>query len=326
MMQLKSLKIILLTLLTASVALTSYGQNAHAKLSIDSTQLMIGEQTLLHIELSYDKGNEVALPTFADTLQSLIEVIEVHKQDTSMLSDSRMQIKQDILITSYDEGLYHINPLPLTINGDTIYTNGVGLKVLTFPVDTADMRIFDIKTVITPEFVWADYHPYLVLILTVLFLLVATLYAYQQWKNKKPLFSSFIKEKPKLPPHIVALDALERIKKEKIWVDGKEKEYFTQITDVLRVYIEDRFGVNALEMTTAEILIEMKRVDDATEVLENLKQVLELADFVKFAKWKPLDYENETSLMNSLFFVQRTQPVEVAPVQEENTESEEAAK
>lgn len=292
--------------------------NISARISIDSTQILVGDQTRLHIELSHDKRTNVSLPLFIDTLTAGIEVLESLKPDTTILSDERIQINQDLLITSFDEGIYHISPIAFsTEKGDTIYSNGLGLKVVTFPVDTVNIQYFDIKPVITPQFVWGDYHLYVVLALGILFLIFAAIYLYKLYKNKQSIIGLFVKEEPKLPPHIAAFNALEQIKKEKIWQNGMEKEYYTQITEVLRVYMEDRFNVNAMEMTSHEILEQIRRNPEAKEVFDQLKQILELSDFVKFAKWKPTIHENESSIMQAIFFVEKTQPEEVNKPTEE---------
>jgi hypothetical protein len=126
-------------------------------------------------------------------------------------------------------------------------------------------------------------------------------------KNKKPIF---MRVKPKLPAHVIALEKLEQIRKEKIWSHGKVKEFHVQITDVIREYIENRFNIYAIEMTTSEIL---QAINDYTNTKESeklkLKQVLELADAVKFAKYRSLQNENDLSLSNSFEFVENTKEI-----------------
>ncbi|MBE9481570.1 MAG: hypothetical protein IMY69_07740, partial [Bacteroidetes bacterium] len=117
-----------------------------------------------------------------------------------------------------------------------------------------------------------------------------------------------LKPKPKIPPHVIALDALEKLRINKLWQSGKIKEYHTEITDIIRVYIHERFGIDAMEMTTDEILASFnKKNDEVDDGLKNkLKQTLMLADLVKFAKEKPLPLENDKSLNNSIDFVKET--------------------
>ncbi|HNQ69480.1 MAG TPA: hypothetical protein PKN32_13965 [Bacteroidales bacterium] len=126
-------------------------------------------------------------------------------------------------------------------------------------------------------------------------------------KNKKPIF---MRVKPKLPAHVIALEKLEQIRKEKIWSQGKIKEFHVQITDVIREYIENRFNIYAVEMTTSEIL---QAINNYTNTKESeklkLQQVLELADAVKFAKYRSLQNENDLSLSNSFEFVENTKEI-----------------
>lgn len=319
---------ILTALLLPNLLFGQSDSNISARITIDSTQILVGDQTNLHIELSQNKGANVSFPLFVDTLVAGIEVLESLKPDTTILSDDRIQINLDLLITSFDEGLYHISPIEFTTeSGDTIYSNGLGLKVVTFPVDTENIQFFDIKPVITPQFVWGDYHVYSVLIFGILFLIFAAIYFYKLFKNKQSIKGLFVKEEPKLPPHIAAFNALEQIKKERIWQNGMEKEYYTQITEVLRIYMEDRFNVNAMEMTSHEILEQIRQTPEAKEVLDQLKQILELSDFVKFAKWKPTTHENESSIMQAIFFVEKTQPEEESkPTDDEESSNNEKEK
>lgn len=145
----------------------------------------------------------------------------------------------------------------------------------------------------------------LVLCLVVAAALVYFLMFYK--KDKKPVF---FKVKPKLPAHVIALDKLEQIRKEKIWSKGHVKEYHSQVTDVLREYIENRFGIYAMEMTTSEIIESFEKVNLVSDSeMIKLRQTLEIADAVKFAKYQALQNENDLSLKNSFDFVENTKEV-----------------
>jgi hypothetical protein len=113
---------------------------------------------------------------------------------------------------------------------------------------------------------------------------------------------------------------LDRLKSEKSWKAGKNKKYYTDLTDILRKYIERRFQFNALEMTTDEILALFKRDKSTQSVYQNLSQILQLADLVKFAKIEPLESENELSMINSYLFVNQTKQEEVKTIEEQKEE------
>ena len=136
-------------------------------------------------------------------------------------------------------------------------------------------------------------------------------------KNKKGYFFT---PPPLLPPHVRAMKSLDKIKAEKIWQQDRHKEFYTQITDVLRRYIHERYGINSLEMTSNEILSIIRAKSEEDSVYNNLKQVLLVADLVKFAKYKPYIDENDLSLMNSYFFVNQTKEDDPLPDKEEEDE------
>jgi hypothetical protein len=145
-------------------------------------------------------------------------------------------------------------------------------------------------------------------LLIVITVLVVGLYYFLR---KRGVDLLHVKQRPEEPPHIVAFRELERIRIEKIWHNGKVKEYYTQITDTIRKYIGKRFGVYAMEMTTEELMIVLEKLADLN--VHNtaiIRQVLELADLVKFARAEPLTNEHDRTLKNAYEFVENTLEVE----------------
>jgi hypothetical protein len=153
------------------------------------------------------------------------------------------------------------------------------------------------------------------------------LYSIKRRKKNKPFFA--LPQKPKEPAHIIALRELDRIKAEKIWQKEKTKQYYSEVTDVLRTYIEDRFEIRAMEQTTDEILDSFRYRKDllSEKNYQNLSQILSVADLVKFAKYKTLPDDDNLTLVNSYFFVNETKreevkKVEIAEKSEENSTEE----
>lgn len=143
-------------------------------------------------------------------------------------------------------------------------------------------------------------------------------------KRRNPLNALF-KEKPKEPAHIIALRKLDLIKQEKLWQKGQVKQFHSDLSDILRHYIEDRYGIPAPEQITPDILKSLQQVDlPDDKVIEKSKQVLELSDLVKFAKFEPLPDENDLSIMNAYFFVNQTKYEEPQPPDDENEGSDES--
>jgi hypothetical protein len=169
--------------------------------------------------------------------------------------------------------------------------------------------------------VLADYYPWIFGVLIALFLICVAGYIIQRIRNKKPIIS-LRKDEPSLPPHEQAIRELDRIKQQKLWQQGRNKEYYTLLTDTLRKYIVSRFDINAMEMTSGEILAIIRRENEADSVYENLKQILQLADFVKFAKMNPLPDENDLSMMNAYLFVNQTKQEVITAPEIEETEAE----
>ena len=311
--------------LIISLALVLSGTSVVAQLtlvkaSLDSTSILIGHQTKVHLTVVTEKNKQLQLPVFQDTLMKNIEVLEIYKPDTMDIGNSRIQINQDYLITSFDSALYVLPPMQVIDGYDTLYSNSLALKVTTFPVDVESGQFYDIKDVIQPPFVLADYLWIIVLVVIVI-ALALFLYFFIRMLNKGEGIGYIRRKKAKLPPHIIAVNKLDEIKSEKLWQQGKYKEYHSGVADTVREYIRERFDVPALEMTSGETLEKIRRLNDAESVYDNLKQMLALADFVKFAKYNPIPEENELSLMNAYLFVNQTR-VEEEEGNEKNEKNE----
>jgi hypothetical protein len=315
--------------------LPAYAQRTSARATIEPAEISIGDQAVITLEAIAPKGRTILFPEYqpSDTLITGIEVLSALPRDT-VIADEVMTLKQRYLVTSFDSTLYHIPYMQVMDGTDTIRSNGFGLKVSspvlhesvlaylerlntnqTDSIDFAQLALSEIKDNLKPPFVWLDYLAYLwiaLLILLLLALIGAGLYFALRKKKKGYFFKPLVI----LPPHVIALQKLDKIREEKIWQRGLEKQFYTDITDVLRGYIEKRFYVNAFEKTSDEILETVKIYAEADSSIDSLTQVLKLADLVKFAKYKPLPNENDLCLVNSYLFVNQTK-VE-PPVSEEN--------
>lgn len=287
-------------------------QDVMVNATLDSNSILIGEQVKLHITAEYSKHSNIKIqwPAIADTLISKVNVVSKSKIDTiksDTVHPSLQGLSQDLIITSFDSGYYAIPPFTFIANGDTahpVQTELLMLNVRTVAVDTTK-GIRDIKAPYTAPFSILEILPWIGL--GALGLLVIALIIYfivRSQKNKKQ--QPVVIKAPPLEPHVKALKALEALAAQKLWQEGKIKEYHTHITDILRQYLEDRFGIYAQEMITDEIMHAMRRVDITNELKGKLKQILTLADLVKFAKEQPLPKEHEDSFNYAVEFVQAT--------------------
>jgi len=318
--------ILILIILIACVSVpwvTATAQQATAKVTVQPVEIEIGQQSVISLEVIAPKGRQIVFPVYEETLVNGIEVLGMPKVDT-VIAHEVMTLTQQYIVTSFDSALYHVPYMPVLDGTDTIRSNGFGLKVTspllteqsaayleemaqnqTDSIDLEKLGIYDIKAVQEPPFVWQDYIMYGLMLLGFLLVLAALIvgiWLYRQKKDKGYFFTPKIVE----PPHVVALNALNHLKEEKKWMNGREKEYYTEMTDILRKYIEDRFHVGAFEKTSDEILTTINNFVEAESSYDSLQQVLKLSDLVKFAKYKPLPNENDLSLVNSILFVNQT--------------------
>ena len=277
---------------------------------LDSASIQIGEQARLRLSVAQPTNLQVTVPILSDTITKGIEIVEMVKADTISLSDSRIQVNYDYLITSFDSGFYFIPSYTYAAAGDTLQTAPLGLSVTTVTVNPETDDIKTIKTIMSAPFYWSELFTWVghvLLAFLVVGIIVLVLLKYVL-KKKVPFIDQT--PQPVIPPHIVALEKLEEIKVQKIWQCGDIKVFYTQVTDVLRVYLEGRFGINAMELTSDEIMALVKKEPGLNEVRAALKDLLTLADLVKFAKMVPIENQNERSLLIAFDVVDKTKPVE----------------
>lgn len=276
---------------------------------MDSASIWMGEQTDIRLEMTQDRGQQVMLPIVSDTLTAGIEVLHVSRPDTIDLKNNRIQINNNIHITSFDSGLYYIPPFRYVIDDKEFETQSLSLKVVPVEVDTT-MAEFDIKTIQAPPFVITDYVPTWCWYLLLALLLVAGgIYGYIYWRKRRTVAEQ-VDERMLIPAHERAMNALLALKEDKLWQNGQDKEYYTRLTDILREYIDERFEINAMEMTSSQILESLRKNETTKTVNASLKEILEVADFVKFAKMRPIPDDNEMAMRNAIRFVEATVPEE----------------
>lgn len=280
--------------------------------AMDSSVLWVGEQTMIHLSLTQSDGEQVVFPEIVtgSELVKGIEVVSLSEPDTTVLKNNRLNIKQEVLVTSFDSGLYYIPPFKYLLDSDTFKTTSLSLKIV--PVQIAedaqvtDMR--DIKDVIEPPFKLFDYVPRWVLwlILAIVLIAVAVYFILRYYKPQAIGITPVAQ--PEIPPYEKAMQELQELRDMKLWQQGQEKQYYTRLVDILREYIDGRFDINAMEMTSSEIISALAHNKDTKEVNRYLNEVLSMADFVKFAKMRPLPDDNEQVMRQAYEFVELTKP------------------
>lgn len=290
------------------------------KASIDSTQILVGEQTKLHLEVSMNANERLRLPMVQDTLVTGVEVVDIAKPDTQLLNDDkRWVITQEYTVTSFDSALYYLPPLEVLVNDKQYRSESLALKVYSIPVDTLHPdQFFGPKTIREVPIIWDDVDAMVYALLLMLLLGAASVFLIIRFRNNKPIIK-IIKVEPKLPPHQLAMKRIEEIKADKEVQRNDPKLYYTELTDVLRSYIEERFGFSAMEMTTSEIIEHLLEQKDK-ESIKDLKYLFETADLVKFAKHAPMMNENDMNLVNAVDFINETKVEEDPNAKKEPTE------
>ncbi len=318
-------KCLLIVILTNCLINTLAIAQVEAIAMMDTNKIRIGEQSKIDLYVKYkttQKNLNIQWPVIGDTLRKEVEVVNVSKIDTTIPDKSKpdeIQQHQTIIVTSVDSGFWAIPPFTFIVNNDTtkpVETDALLLAVYTLPVDTAEKSIKDIKAPFDEPFDWHEYLPFIYGGLVAIAVIILIIFILRKVLKKKPVVIE--PPKPKVPAHITALNALEEIRNKKLWQEGKYKEYHTLISDTLRAYIEERYGVAAMELTSDEIFKIMNSQVIDTVSKEKLKQVLTLADYVKFAKVIPIEVENDMTLNSAFDFVNGTKREDPMNLTEEN--------
>ena len=234
----------------------------------------------------------------------IVDTVKVTKRKKGM--PRLMDIRAGMIITSFDEGLYELPQVILQRQSkdgvvDTLYYEPMRLEFKTMPVDTATFVPHDIKGQIRYPVTMAEVLPWFAAVQWFVVLIILGVCLYMMYRKKGETFV-----RPKEPAHIVALRELDKYRGKEMWAPQKQKAFYSGITDALREYMSERYGVSAMEMTTAEIFEDMKKSDAPAELLAQIRQLFELADFVKFAKFIASDEDNAAALPVAVRFVTQT--------------------
>ena len=311
MIDLKKLKFYIIFLPVLFCWGSAFTQSLAAKVKLDTNAMLIGDQVKLELTLSFPQKTLVKWPLIGDSLMHGIQVINRSKMDTIISSDRKsVTIHQSLILTSFDSGMYMLPELRFYYRQppDTairfIPSEILMLNVNTLAVDTTK-AFKPIKGPMKVPMTFRELLPYLIIGILLVLIVAGVVWYFRKRKKSEPFFQ--LKPKIQLPAHEIALNELGKLKDRKLWQEGKIKAYHSEVTDIIRRYLENRFSVMALEMTTYEILTDIgikTKIDK--EFINKLNYLLTLADLVKFAKMQPLPTENEMSMEHAVSFVRET--------------------
>jgi hypothetical protein len=295
-------------------AFSVWGQGYKASAKLEPKTILIGDQVNLNLSFSFPNGTQIVWPSIKDTILGNIQVISRTKVDSSLSADKKnLLLSQNLRLTCFDSGFYTIPPIRFyyrNLPDTTIRFEQTDIQILTvhtLAVDTT-LAIKPIKGPVKIPFSILEYLPWIVA--GIIFIVIAgfLIFYYIRRRTGEPIF--LLRPGVKYQPHEWALMELEKLRVKKLWQAGKMKDYHTELTDILRKYIEDRFRLMAMESTSSEILEDLEektRIDK--ESREVLGKVLILADLVKFAKYVPLPEDHEQSMEYSVDFIKKTHAV-----------------
>lgn len=275
---------------------------------IQKDTILIGDQATFAFNTKVPAGSKFFLQNLQRDLGNSVELAGSPKIDTLNITKDITELQTSFTFTSFDSGS-HVIPI---INGylenpdgsiDTVTFDAGKLEVTTIQIDTTTYKPFDVKEQMTYPYTVKEFLPWLGILIGVIALLYFALKWWKKWREKSSLFS---KEVEPDSPYISALKELEAIRNQKLWQNNQMKLYYTRITDVLREYIEARFGFQAMERTSAEILQELLPAGIEKGEYDSLKELLEVADLVKFAKYVASELENENAIPRAIRFVSST--------------------
>ena len=290
--------------------------------AIDSIEMLIGEQVHVTVTATTREGAKVEFPVFKPT-QPLIPGVEVLKSTelgTKGKDNGFVDRQVEYTLTSFDDSLYYLPPFVVKVDGKPYESKSLALKVLGIEVDTAHVeKFFGPKDVQENPFLWSDWSLLFWLSVLTLVLMAVGYYLYLRLRDNKPIITR-IRIVKRLLPHQKAMKEIEQIKADKMQNSENPKEYYTKLTDTLRKYIEDRYGFNAMEMTSSEIIERLEKAlasdaKGADTMKAELRQLFTTADLVKFAKYSTMINENDANLVSAIDFINQTK-LENVPVEE----------
>lgn len=293
-----------------SLVFTSlFAQEVEVK--VDTMNIRIGEQ--FNYQISINDTANVIVPELQD-LKGL-EIVENIPMDTI-----KANLIKRYVLTGFDSGAYYIPSQQVFVRGRSFLTDSLLINVATIAIDTTKNKMFPIKSIQGEPYTLDDFIPYLIWVLLGVIIIVGIIF-YLKTRKKKEVIED--EEIPTLPPFEEALERLHKLDEKLLWQNNQVKQYYIELTEIVRAYIEKELKIPALESTTEDLIETIRDFNDAKtintsrESIRKLKELLREADLVKFAKSKPLSHEIEEDRKDAEFVLNELKPKPEEPKEDE---------
>jgi hypothetical protein len=310
-----NMKKIILFFFCSIMALPSFAQSQIVA-TIDTMTILIGQQAHLTVSVIAPQNSKIIFPSYKRSQYIVpgVEVLSQTKGRTSKLDNNMISLSKVYTLTSFDEHLYAIPGIKVKVGNNQLTSNQLALKVLTIDVDTLHPnQFFPPKDVQDNPFEWNEWNKIFWMSCLIVLMCALCVFLFVRLRQNKPIFIH-IRIVKHIPAHQRAMAEIEKIRNERMATSEKQKEYYTKLTDTLRRYIEERFGFNAMEMTSEQIIDHLQSSGDK-KMIDELKELFCTADLVKFAKYSTLINENDLNLVNAINFIDETK-LETQPTEE----------
>ncbi len=273
------------------------------KTELDTNNILIGERITVSFLVTAPSKTGIVWPTLRDT-SGKVEVIKDFPADTVSKDKGMLVLKKRYSLTSFDKGTFSVEPAVFTFtkNPDSIVANIPALQFRTVTVDTAK-PIRDIVGPMSEPITFMEILPYLLIILGIGAIVYFVIFFMKRYKPKQIGEQAF---EPKIPAHLLALQQLRALDEKKLWQTARVKQYYIELTEIIRSYIERRFNIFAMEMTSGEIKSALDSIDAEPALKNKFFTMLDNADLAKFAKYEPLPDENYSSMKICIEFIEAT--------------------
>ena len=292
------------------ISTISFAQKPMVKAEIDTTNIRIGEQ--FQLKISVDETQNVIIPK--------IELIGLEVIDSTRIDTIKNSLIRRYILTGFDSGAFYIPQQQIFVKNQAFLTDSLLINIATIAIDTAKVKKFPIKSIKKEPYTFDDFKIYIYLILAILAIIGFWIYWFVIKKRKETEDAPTYRT---LPPFEEAILRLNELDEKLLWQNNKIKEYYSELTEIVRGYIERELKVPALENTTDEVLAMIKdfknvdSIETSKETIKKLKDLLQEADLVKFAKSKPLAIEIEDDRRDAEFIIGHLKPKQIIEKEDE---------